>query len=93
MTPLESVFEQEAPEPGPEERAIGESRRRQLYEALEALPTAEREAVLLLLASDLDYRSAARVLRTTEAAVKMRLHRARRRLLGLMDQEECHEAV
>ena len=91
--PLDSVLERESDEPGPEERAIGEARRRQLHEALRALPAGEREAVLLLMASELDYRSAAEVLGTTEAAVKMRLHRARRRLLGLMDEEACGETV
>ncbi len=91
MAPLDALADRASSDPTPEELAIQEHRRRELRQALQALPRGEREALLLVLAGDLDYRTVAELLGISEAAVKMRLHRARRRLENLM--EVCHEAI
>ena len=58
--------------------------------ALAALRAADREVLMLVCWDGLDSGRAARVLGTTAVAVRLRLHRARRRLSKLLteDQEE-----
>ena len=48
--------------------------------ALRALPRTDREALLLRAAGELPFQEIAAILRTSTAAVKMRISRARRRL-------------
>lgn len=71
-----------APE-GPDlaERQQTEIRRRQLYEAIKALPPGQRQCILLQL-QDYTYEEIATALRITEDAVKSRIRDARK-LLGI----------
>jgi RNA polymerase sigma-70 factor, ECF subfamily len=54
--------------------------------ALEALGDRDREVLLLLAWEGLSQREAAEVLGCSHAAVRVRLHRARRRLRGIVDE-------
>ena len=54
--------------------------------ALRALPPSDREALLLRLAGELTVEQIAVVMRTTPAAVKMRISRARRRLAAFLSE-------
>jgi len=57
--------------------------------ALRRLPSRDREALLLTCWEDLDLGTAAEVLGCTAAALKVRLHRARRRLGRLLAGEDA----
>ena len=54
--------------------------------ALGALPRADREALLLRLVGELPFTEIAVLMRTSPAAVKMRVSRARRRLVDLLPE-------
>lgn len=56
-------------------------------EALRRLPSRDREALLLVVAGELPTRAAAQVLGISLSAFKMRLHRARRRLVELLEED------
>mgnify|MGYP001819043924 CR=1 FL=1 len=56
-----------------------------MRKALASLPERQRQALLLAATGDLDVRSAAQVLGISESAFKMRVHRARRRLVSRME--------
>jgi RNA polymerase sigma-70 factor (ECF subfamily) len=71
----------------PARRAEAEQDRGRVAEALEALPWRLRQVVVLRDIYDLSHGAIARELGITEAAAKVRLHRARRRLReGLADK-------
>lgn len=64
--------------------------REELDEALAAmkrLPAKDREALLLVVAGELDVSEAADVLSISHSALKMRVHRARRRLSSLLEKQ------
>ena len=54
--------------------------------ALRALPRCDREALLLRAIGELPFDAIARVLRSTPAAVRMRISRAHRRLAALVPE-------
>jgi len=56
----------------------------QLHQAIASLPDAERQTVRFVLLEGLSHREAAAALGTTVGAVKVRLHRGRRRLRALL---------
>jgi RNA polymerase sigma-70 factor (ECF subfamily) len=56
---------------------------------LEALNARDREVLLLIAWEGLTQRQAAAVLGCSHAAVRVRLHRARRRLRGLLDETDA----
>lgn len=56
-----------------------------LTEALGGLPTADRDALLLLAWADLDYEQIAQALDVPLGTVRSRIHRARQRLRGFLD--------
>jgi RNA polymerase sigma-70 factor, ECF subfamily len=58
-----------------------------VLEALAALRAADREVLMLVCWEGLDSARAARVLGTTSVAVRLRLHRARRRLSQLLTED------
>ena len=61
--------------------------------ALEALPPAQRMAVVLRYYEDLDYRAIAEAMDTTEKAVERLLARARAALKGPLGQFRANQAT
>jgi RNA polymerase sigma-70 factor (ECF subfamily) len=74
--------------PDPEEVALGRSGCSTLLRAFERLSAGDREALLVVAIGGLKTSEAARVLRISESALKMRTLRARQRLRALM--EDAH---
>ena len=70
----------------PEEIAAGSEMQRLLFHLIQALPANLREAVILSTVEDLDYSEIAETLGITEAAVRARLHQARRQLKEKLDR-------
>ena len=70
------------PAPDPECRAAHRERLARALAAMRRLSVRDREALLLAADADLGYGDAARVLGVSVSAFKMRVHRARARLLG-----------
>lgn len=73
MLPVPSVDEAD-------ERLEAAFKLRDLAPAIAALPTRERDALLLFALGDLDYRGVAEALNVPIGTVRSRIHRARRRL-------------
>jgi RNA polymerase sigma-70 factor (ECF subfamily) len=71
--------------PGVEERAAIRSELSRALAALGRLPARDREALLLVAAGGLATVEAARVLGVSPGALKMRVHRARKRLTELLE--------
>lgn len=59
-----------------------------LYQAIADLPPAEREAILLVYGNGLSHREAAARLNASLSAVKVRVHRGRRRLRAALEAEQ-----
>lgn len=85
LLPLERVWNHHGQAPDPEQTAIEHDRRTRLLSAIRRLPHIEREAVLLVIADGQKVHEAAAMSGVSVSAMKMRLSRARRRLLQLMD--------
>ena len=85
LLPLERVWNHHGPAPDPEQAAIEHDRRTRLLSAIRRLPRREREAVLLVIADGQKVHEAAAMSGVSVSAMKMRLSRARSRLLQLMD--------
>jgi RNA polymerase sigma-70 factor, ECF subfamily len=62
-----------------------------VFRAVAALPRRQREAVALHYFADLSIAGVARVTSSTEGAVKVLLHRARRSLAGTLQEPESEE--
>lgn len=71
---------------GPEQRAMGAARLDAAAAALSSLPGDQRAVLVLFQIEGLSYREVAAVLGVTEPAVRSRLERARRNLLGAMKE-------
>ena len=78
--PLESAENQPAQGPDPEQRAVAGERRRQIANALAALPAEMREVLVLREIQDLPYKQIAAVLDLPIGTVMSRLARAREKL-------------
>ena len=74
-----------APEPSRGHDCADDGRWREVRHALGTLPAADRELVLLIAWDELTAAQAATVLGISPAAVRTRLHRARRRLAAALD--------
>ncbi len=61
---------------------------RQVLQALQQLDEEDRDVLALVVSSGLQYREIAAIKGCTEAAVKVRVHRARQRLRHLLPVEE-----
>ena len=85
LLPLERLWNHLGHEVDPEQAAIEKDRRTRLLSAIRRLPRAEREAVLLVAGDGRKVHEAAAMSGTSVSAMKMRLSRARRRLLLMMD--------
>lgn len=78
--------------PGPDRMAQGKRRLAAVTAAMKELPEADRAALILRAYEHLSYREIAQCLNATPAAVRVKVHRARIRLLELMEKEDCtHE--
>jgi RNA polymerase sigma-70 factor (ECF subfamily) len=73
------------PDHDPEQRVAGEDERHRIAGALALLPWRLRQVIVLRDIYDLPHGSIATELGISEAAAKVRLHRARRRLRELLD--------
>lgn len=77
-----------SPLPGPEERATLRTDLGRTLAALRRLSGLDREALLLVGVADLGPTEGARVLGISVSALKMRVHRARKRLLQLLEEKK-----
>ena len=71
--------------PGPEQRLDSAQQQARLRAALRQLPMAERSALALVYVHELALADVARIEGDSVAAIKTRLHRAKRRLRELLD--------
>ena len=76
----EQGFDPADPQPGTEEQVIAAENRRELREAIAALPEDQRDALVLTQLEGKSYEEAARLLGISEGTVKSRVNRARARL-------------
>jgi len=83
--PLEVVFDRRNPGSDPEEQALHRQELDHTLAMLDELPSGEREALLLVAGGELDTATAAGVLGISPSALKMRVHRARKHLLTLLE--------
>jgi RNA polymerase sigma-70 factor (ECF subfamily) len=74
--------------PGPEEIATLRTDLGRTLTAMRKLPGRDREALLLVGAGELGPTEGARVLGISVSALKMRLHRARKRLLQILEEKQ-----
>lgn len=71
--------------PTPETQAVSRDQARQVRAALARLPGRDREALLMVALGELSMADAAAALGLSVSAVKMRVHRARARLIALLE--------
>lgn len=91
LEPLHALLDgndEPSPLPGPEERATLRADLARTLAALRRLSGLDREALLMVGAADLGPTEGARVLGLSVSAVKMRVHRARKRLLELLEEND-----
>ncbi len=91
LEPLHALFNGHSPLPGPEERAAMRSELGRTLAALRRLSGADREALLLVGVAELGPADGARALGISPSALKMRIHRARKRLLQLLEEDDGKE--
>lgn len=84
--PLPHERERPAAEPSPEERLLEEERARLVREAVLALPPLHREALILAEYEELELGVIAEIVGAEVGAVKVRLHRARRKLRAALER-------
>ncbi len=85
MLPMEYLLNHRQQGPDPERSAIDRDQRTRLLSAIRRLPRAEREAVLLVIGDGQKLHEAAEISGVSLSAMKMRLSRARQRLLTLVN--------
>lgn len=73
--------------PLPEDATLGQEREAQVRRLLESLPPQYRLCIVLRYWHDMSYEEIAEITRTTQSAVKSRLHRARRAMAEALYQE------
>jgi RNA polymerase sigma-70 factor, ECF subfamily len=90
MAPIDALRDAAHRDP-PADQAVGDrSELSAVLSALRRLRKADRDVLLLRAAGELDFDQIAAVVRSTPAAVKMRISRARRRLAALVP-EQSHD--
>ncbi len=88
LVPLEDEeFVLPSREPGPEQSALEGEQRAIIARAIDALPPAYRLPTILRYYYDLPYEEIERITGLTESTVKTRLHRARRMIKDLLEQQ------
>ncbi len=89
LRPLESLAERPSRDLSPAAAVLVKDRLAATARALRCLPERDREVLLLFASAELDLATISKTLGLSLSATKMRLHRARRRLLDQM--ETSHE--
>jgi len=84
LAPLEAIRGLARDEPSVHQAYEGRQELAIATSALRALPRADREALLLRLAGELTFEQISVLMHTTPGAVKVRISRARRRLMGML---------
>lgn len=87
LLPLEHLLNHRHPGADPEQAAVVNDQRTRLMSAIRRLPRVEREAVLLVIGDGQKINEAADCTGVSVSAMKMRLLRARRRLLLLVNNQ------
>lgn len=72
---------------GPQSTPDGRLRLEEVLAAVQRLPDGEREALVLAVDHELPYAEIGRILGCSVSAVKVRVHRARARLKGMVEKE------
>jgi len=80
--------EPEQSQADPETRLVVREEYRRVLAAMQKLAPEERDALSLVVSSDLSYREIARITGTSEGNVKVRVHRARVKLREIMKPGE-----
>jgi len=88
LEPLHALLDGHSPLPGPEERATLRTDLARTLAALRRLSGPDREVLLLVGVAELGPTEGARVLGISVSALKMRVHRARKRLLQLLEEND-----
>ncbi|HEX4962117.1 MAG TPA: sigma-70 family RNA polymerase sigma factor [Thermoanaerobaculia bacterium] len=88
LFPLHLLLDGESPLPNPEERAVARTDLGRTLAALRRLSGQDREALLLVGVGELGPAEGARVLGISVSALKMRVHRARQRLLKILEERD-----
>lgn len=91
LEPLHARLDGHSPLPDPEERATLRTDLGRTLVALRRLSGRDREALLLVGVGDLGPTEGAKVLGITVSALKMRVHRARKRLQQLLEDRDGHQ--
>jgi RNA polymerase sigma-70 factor (ECF subfamily) len=86
LAPLHALFDGPSPSPGPEQRAVARTDLDRTLAALRRLSGKDREALLLVAAGELALSEGAGVLGISLSALKMRVHRARQRLVRILEE-------
>lgn len=94
LMPIQVLIEGRSPLPDPEAQAAGRTELDRTLAAVRRLPEPDREALLLVVGGELGLAESARVLGISLSALKMRVHRARRRLQQLLEERKVgHERL
>lgn len=86
LAPLDALRNAAGSGPSSEQTTVDRSELTAVLSALSKLPRADRETLLLRAAGELGFDEIAAITRTTPAAVKMRISRARRKLRDLLPE-------
>ena len=76
------------PRPGPEQVAEHNDELQLMKRILKTLPESDRTAFVLRVQNDLSYAEIARILALSEVAVKVKVHRARKKMLAACSVKE-----
>jgi RNA polymerase sigma-70 factor (ECF subfamily) len=90
LEPLQILFDHHSPEPSPEEQAVSRADFGRLLKALRRLAPADREALLLVGVEGMELNRGAEILGVSLSAIKMRVHRARKRLVKILEETNGH---
>ncbi len=88
MAPLHLLLDGPSSSPGPEQRAVARTDLGRTLAALRQLSGKDREALLLVAAGEVALSDGARVLDISVSALKMRVHRARQRLIRILEERD-----
>jgi len=88
--PIAQAFHKRDGAPSPEMRVVSRAEHERTRAALARLPRADREALLLVALGEMSSSEAALVLGLSVSALKMRVHRARKRLAAELEGGHGH---
>ncbi|HEV7667113.1 MAG TPA: sigma-70 family RNA polymerase sigma factor [Thermoanaerobaculia bacterium] len=89
LAPLSILFERRSPHRNPEDQAADRADLARVRTALAELSGRDRTALLAVAVAELPLAEGARSLGISVSALKMRLHRARRRLVQAMEMNDA----